>query len=109
MKTSKIITLIASIFFLLAALGTFKDIPKYRSIVANGNAGNGSSMLIAPIVEIVFAVGSFLFWLYLRRKEKNGLAVTHARLISMILIVLSIALSWGLTIWLIILPIYNLS
>lgn len=109
MKSAKIITFIASAIFALAAVGTLTEIPKFRAILASGSEGNGNSLFVVPIVQIIFALGSFWFGLHIIKQEKKGMVVSHARLISIILVVLSVALSWGLTIWFIQLPIYNLS
>ena len=109
MKTPKVITFISAAFFFLAAIGTYMQIPHFRGIIVDQNLGGVNSMFVPPIVEIVFALGSFLFGLYLIKQGKKGVIVEHARLISIILIVLSIALPYALTVWFILLPVYNAS
>ena len=109
MKRSKIVSFIAGLFFLIAAIQAFTLVQKLRPVLVNGNGGSGNSMFLAPIIELLFALGSFLFGYYIIKQEKKGMTVAHARLISIVLIILSIALSWAVTMWFILLPIYNLS
>ncbi len=106
MKSAKIITFISSVFFFLAAVDTYMQIPHFRGIIVDQSA---NIMFVPPTVEIIFALGAFLFGLYLIKQEKKGIIVKHARLISIILIVLSLVLSYALTVWFLLLPVYNAS
>jgi hypothetical protein len=109
MKTAKTIALIASILFLLAAVGTsLKLLPKAYEVVTVNNL-TINTLAVPPTIEAILAIGSFVYWLYLTKQEKKGLTVSHARIISIALLILSIVLSWALTTWFILLPIYNLA
>ena len=59
------------------------------------------------LISAVFAIGSFIYWLYLKNKEQRGETVKFALWLSIALLLIFFILSFLIGI-LIVLPLYNL-
>ena len=106
MKTSKIITFISFIIFVLGTVVSYKNaLSAQQILIDSGASDNVMKFLLIPLV---LAIVILLFWLYLRKKERLSEEVKYARVISVFFLVVSIMLFFLLP-QLVFLPVYNLS
>jgi hypothetical protein len=107
MNTSKTFSAIAALFFGLSAVIVVRVIPRFAEVAAANHTGE--YMYLVPFIELICAVIAFGYWFYLDRMEGQHLVVRPARVIAVTLLVLSLTLPLVLTLWLILLPVYNIA
>ncbi len=85
MKAAKIISFIAFILHSVFTLNYILIFQKINTLYQETGVPP-ASFPITILVGGIFAVLSFLFWLYLRKEEKKGKTVEFALLISFVLL-----------------------
>ncbi len=107
LHSAKLIALAAFVLHALSAISIWLIMPNFKDII-EASGGDTYRMLTAPIIQATIALVSLLYWLYLRHKERNGQAFNYARFISIVLVILAPVIATVVTIWFLLLPVYNL-
>ncbi len=110
MKSAKIISLIGG-FFYSALLGlnlivSFRVGGLYKDLDINYNPI--PSLIIFISVQALLISANFGYYYYLSKKEKQGKIINNAVVYSLLIFTLPIFLSYLISIFSVILPIYNI-
>jgi len=107
--TPKIITFITSIYNIILMFTYLYLISRFYNTYQELELQLEPLLYWSLLVPLTLTIGSFVYWFYLRKKEKRGEKVKFALLISIVLFLISVFVVPQLIFFQLINPLYKLS